>query len=112
LKEFLQETLPHPEEIEKEVERELEQFDENQEETKKDQSEVIKVKENKKNDETDEEISDKIDYDKLIDIVFQEITQTDKRKFLDYDEFSKVLWTTTIDKTCVLHLNMEKNYLK
>ncbi len=51
---------------------------------------------------------DNVDYDKLIEIVFGEIVMNEKRKYLDYDDFSNVIWTTTIDKTCVIdfeHVN-------
>ncbi len=43
-----------------------------------------------------------VDYDKLIDIIFEEIVGGEKRNYIDYDEFSKVLWTTNIDKNCVI----------
>ena len=49
-----------------------------------------------------EEDKDTIDYDKLIGLVFGEIVFNEKRTYIDYDEFSRVMWTTTIDKSCVI----------
>jgi hypothetical protein len=45
------------------------------------------------------------DYEKIVDIIFQEIVRSEKRRFIDYEEFEKVLWTTNIDQSCVIHLN-------
>lgn len=64
--------------------------------------ENIQVKEN------ETESSESVDYDKLIEIVFGEIIFNEKRKYLDYDDFSHVLWTTTIDKTCVIDFENAK----
>ncbi len=45
---------------------------------------------------------DIIDFNELINIVFGEIVFNEKRNYIDYDEFSRVLWTTTIDRNCVI----------
>lgn len=42
--------------------------------------------------------------DKIIDTLFKEILQNSKRNYIDFDEFSKILWSTPIDRTCVIHL--------
>ena len=49
------------------------------------------------------------DFDKIIEIIFAEIITNDKRKYIDYDEFSNILWTTSIDKSCVIDLFNEND---
>lgn len=49
-----------------------------------------------------ENLGEEVDYDKLISLVFSEIVFNEKRNYIDYDEFSHVLWTTNIDKTCCI----------
>lgn len=51
------------------------------------------------------EIDENINFEKLVDIVFNETVSNVKRNYIDYDEFSKVMWTTTIDKSCVIHFD-------
>ena len=41
--------------------------------------------------------------EKIINLMFKEIVGNEKRKFIEYDEFQKILWQTNIDKTCVIH---------
>jgi len=41
--------------------------------------------------------------DKIVTLMFKEIAGNDKRKFIEFEEFQKILWQTNIDKTCVIH---------
>jgi len=41
--------------------------------------------------------------ERIINLIFKEIVGNEKRKFIEYDEFQKILWQTNIDKTCVIH---------
>ncbi len=50
-----------------------------------------------------------VNYEQLIEIVFGEIIMNEKRKYLDYDDFSNVMWTTTIDKTCVIDFETQQH---
>ena len=43
--------------------------------------------------------------DKIVNLMFKEIVGNDKRKFIEYEEFQKILWQTNIDKTCVIHFD-------
>jgi hypothetical protein len=45
------------------------------------------------------------DYEKIVDIIFGEIVSSNKRKYIDYEEFEKILWTTNIDQSCVIHFD-------
>jgi|LauGreDrversion4_2_1035121.scaffolds.fasta_scaffold364003_1 Ca2+-binding EF-hand superfamily protein len=45
----------------------------------------------------------KEDVERIINLMFKEIVGNEKRKFIEYDEFQKILWQTNIDKTCVIH---------
>ena len=47
----------------------------------------------------------KEDVEKIINLTFKEITGNDKRKYIEYDEFQKILWQTNLDKTCVIHFD-------
>jgi hypothetical protein len=52
----------------------------------------------KKENECDD--NDEVNFEKLIEIVFKEVIPNDRRKFIDFDDFSTIMWTTTIDKSC------------
>jgi hypothetical protein len=90
MKRFLKEVLPEEEE----------RNEDSLIEGKGDHKISIKDTETSQNNESKK----KINFDKLVDIVFEEILSGDTRNYLDLDDFSKVLWCTTIDKTCVIDL--------
>ena len=41
--------------------------------------------------------------EKIVSLIFKEIVGVDKRKFIEFDEFQKILSQTNVDKTCVIH---------
>lgn len=45
----------------------------------------------------------KEEVEKIINLMFKEIVGNDKRKFIEFEEFQKILWQTNLDKTCVIH---------
>jgi len=65
-----------------------------------------KTQKKKENDNTNNkdnmEMETNINFEKLIDIVFDEIVSNDRRKYIDYDDFNTVMWTTEIDKSCII----------
>ncbi len=64
-------------------------------------SQKKKVNENNNKDNTEMENTN-INFEKLIDILFDEIVSNDRRKYIDYDDFNTVMWTTEIDKSCII----------
>ncbi len=45
-----------------------------------------------------------VDYENIIDIIFSEVVMDEKKRFIDYEDFEKIMWTTNIDQKCVIHL--------
>jgi Ca2+-binding EF-hand superfamily protein len=50
-----------------------------------------------------------VDYEKLIEIIFDEIVNNEKREYIDFEEFTRVMWTTNIDKSCTIDFTTRYN---
>lgn len=96
----------------------LKEVKEEQMELKKKENEYIEKNNQNENEDPEKKEKEKdipktpsnfIDFNELINIVFGEIVFNEKRNYIDYDEFSRVLWTTTIDRKCVI--DFEQFYL-
>lgn len=48
---------------------------------------------------------DLINKEEIVDIIFKEITGSNDRTHIEYDEFVRIMWTTNIDTICYIHLN-------
>lgn len=46
----------------------------------------------------------KVNADKIISILFNEVLGYESRASIEYDEFQRLMWITNIDSTCVIHL--------
>jgi Ca2+-binding EF-hand superfamily protein len=60
---------------------------------------MLNEEKTKFNDEAKENVN------KIVDLIFKEIVGLDKRKFIEFDEFQKILCQTNIEKTCVIHFD-------
>ena len=58
---------------------------------------------NKEEEEQQDMYNNKFDIDKIIDIIFTEITGSKERMHISFNEFEKVLWTSNIDSKCVMY---------
>lgn len=37
-------------------------------------------------------------------MIFAEVVMDEKKRFIEYEDFEKVMWTTNIDQHCVIYL--------
>ena len=65
----------------------------------------IKSGDNGSSNKNDKDKTKKINADEIIDILFTEVLGSVKRTNIELDEFSKLMWLTTIDSSCIIYFN-------
>ena len=77
---------------------------------KKDDEDDINI-ENEKDveEEIDEGVPEEINKEAIFDTIFKELNFNENKKYIDYEEFSKVLWSSNIDSLCVINLDINES---
>ena len=65
---------------------------------------------NKELDEEDfdQEVPTELDKEAIFEMIFGELNFNENKKYIDYEEFSKVLWSSNIDSLCVINLELSE----